>query len=129
MPRGKRVRVTRRILPALKAVSPASTLAARTSTRTSPGPGRAWVYLRCVAPREGRSGRTVRHAGTGTTTSAPRDSSCEQLLMAAGTDLLARAQDEGTIRDDVTILDLLTLANGYPWRSNMLPALPNTPRD
>ncbi|MFE5240180.1 MULTISPECIES: TetR/AcrR family transcriptional regulator [unclassified Streptomyces] len=49
--------------------------------------------------------------GTGTAAPPSPDSGCEQMLREAGAGLLARAQGDGTVRDDVTILELLTLAN------------------
>ncbi|MGW3941854.1 TetR/AcrR family transcriptional regulator [Streptomyces phaeochromogenes] len=60
--------------------------------------------------------------GTGTITSSSQDSSCEQLLMEAGADLLACAQHNGTIRGDVTILELLTLANAVSLAAEHAPS-------
>ncbi|GAA2706321.1 TetR/AcrR family transcriptional regulator [Actinoplanes palleronii] len=42
---------------------------------------------------------------------APVDSSCEVMLLAAGGDLVAAAQTAGTVRADLTAIDLLTLVN------------------
>ena len=58
---------------------------------------------------------------TGTNAAAARDSRCEQLLMEAGADLLARAQDDGTVRDDVTALELLSLANAVSLAAEHTP--------
>lgn len=61
---------------------------------------------------------------TGTTLTAPSpspDSRCERLLMDAGGDLLARAQDAGTVRDDVTVLELVSLANAVSLAAEHAP--------
>ncbi|MET9352189.1 hypothetical protein ABZY14_04100 [Streptomyces sp. NPDC006617] len=58
---------------------------------------------------------------TGTTASSSPDSGCEQRLAEAGGDLLARAQDDGTVRDDVTVLELLSLANAVSLAAEHAP--------
>ncbi|MFG2318081.1 MULTISPECIES: TetR/AcrR family transcriptional regulator [Streptomyces] len=58
---------------------------------------------------------------TGTTASTAPDSHCEQLLMDAGGDLLARAQHAGTVRDDVTVVELVSLANAVSLAAEHTP--------
>ncbi|GAA2592291.1 MULTISPECIES: TetR/AcrR family transcriptional regulator [Streptomyces] len=58
---------------------------------------------------------------TGTAASGAQDSRCEQLLTDAGSVLLARAQEDGTVRDDVTVLELLTLANAVSLAAEHAP--------
>ncbi|MEV5757205.1 TetR/AcrR family transcriptional regulator [Streptomyces tendae] len=58
---------------------------------------------------------------TGTTASSSPDSRCEQLLMDAGGDLLARAQHDGTVRDDVTVVELVSLANAVSLTAEHAP--------
>lgn len=58
---------------------------------------------------------------TGTNAGAALDSRCEQLLTEAGADLLARAQEDGTVRDDVTALELLSLANAVSLAAEHTP--------
>lgn len=58
---------------------------------------------------------------TGTTESSSPDSRCEHLLMDAGGDLLARAQHDGTVRDDVTVVELVSLANAVSLAAEHAP--------
>ncbi|MCQ4200726.1 TetR/AcrR family transcriptional regulator [Streptomyces coelicoflavus] len=55
---------------------------------------------------------------TGTTASSSR---CEQLLLDAGGDLLARAQHDGTVRDDLTVVELVSLANAVSLAAEHAP--------
>ncbi|MER6320837.1 TetR/AcrR family transcriptional regulator [Streptomyces coelicoflavus] len=58
---------------------------------------------------------------TGTAGASSRDSRCEQLLTEACAGLLARAQEHGTVRDDVTVVELLTLANAVSLGTEQAP--------
>jgi AcrR family transcriptional regulator len=78
-----------------------------------PDPGAALAdWLRAVA----RYGATTRGLARslldgGRNPEPPPDSSCETMLVEAGGDLLKRAHDAGTVRPQVSIVDLLTLIN------------------
>lgn len=79
----------------------------------SPDAGQALVeWLRAVAVY----GATTRGLARslldgGREPGPPPDSTCEAMLVGAGSDLLRRAADAGTVRPRVSIMDLLTLVN------------------
>ncbi|MEJ1197880.1 MULTISPECIES: TetR/AcrR family transcriptional regulator [unclassified Streptomyces] len=80
-----------------------------------------WLMSLAVFGATTRGAARALLRGTGTTASSAQASSCERLLTEAGADLLARAQDAGTIRDDVTVLELLTLANAVSLATEPAP--------
>ncbi|MEU1048979.1 helix-turn-helix domain-containing protein [Streptomyces sp. NPDC005897] len=80
-----------------------------------------WLLSLAVFGAATRGAARALLQATGSTGSSAPDSGCERLLMEAGGDLLARAQQDGTVRDDVTVVELVSLANAVSLAAEHTP--------